>query len=590
MNILTGFTAALLGCLLMGGAFFLPADSSAPFKAPSEFWIVTLAWVAISLMLPQLLSRSLDGLRSNWLHRVALVLLVWLGVTSVLAYAPQAAWAYSAVICTYVLFSLVLALWLRGNSRMSGYVWGMLGLLMTIQVLIAWAEVAKVPFLNWAASPEAPVLSLVDGFLLAIGAAARRGLPAGTLGNVNYLAELIVLLVPVVLAFCWSTGRRGLRLAGVVLAVGTIPLLYIADARAAMAALVLVLPLAWLAAFVGRKGQAIAASVVGAGAAVAIGLFGFVLASGSVPNDLALAARVVNWRAAWSVWLAHPLQGVGIGGFKLVNLPVLQGLNIPSDLRDAVNQRLVQLHNEPFQLLVELGLVGLVLVIALAIGWVIAVARNPSLTPWQRFGLWWGMGAVAVTACFGFPLHIPLTALAVAVVASLGLADISPATDAPQPSAFLTNRLAIGGTLGAIMIGGIIVSQVAWPEYRAHSLEYQAIRQAKQRDLKGALALYQEADKQMRFRGRIRWHELRLLVALGKNRQALELFHSSQKEGLGIDCFYWEGRALEGLYKPKQALAAYSKMTAFYAEDSALYRSAFQRQSEVRARFSKIPR
>jgi O-antigen ligase len=590
MNFLTVSTAAVLGCLLLGGAFFLPADSSAPFKAPSEFWIVTLAWAAISLMLPQLLSRSLDGWRSNWLNRIALVLLVWLGVTSALAFAPQAAWAYSAVIVTYVLFSLLLASWLRGRSRMVLYVWGLLGLLVSIQGLIAWAELAKVPFLSWAASPESPSFTLVDGFLLAVGAAANRGLPTGTLGNVNYLAELIVLVVPVVLAFCWSTGQRAFRMAGVVLAAGTLPLLYVADARAAMAALVLVLPVAWLAAFVGRKGQAIAGSVVGAGAAAAIGLFGFVLASGSVPNDLALAARVVNWRAAWSVWLAHPLQGVGVGGFKLVNLPVLQGLSIPSDLRDAVNQRLVQLHNEPFQLLIELGLVGLVLVAALAISWVVAVARNPSLTPWQRFGLWWGMGAVAVTACFGFPLHIPLTALAVAVVASLGLADVSPATDAPPASAFLTNRLAVGGTLGAVVIGGIIVSQVAWPEYRAHNLEYQAIRQAKQRDLKGALALFQEADQQMRFRGRIRWHELRLLVVLGKNRQALELFQASQKEGLGIDCYYWEGRALEGLYKPKQALAAYSKMTDFYAEDSALYRSALQRQSEVRARFSKIPK
>jgi len=227
-----------------------------------------------------------------------------------------------------------------------------------------------------------------------------RELPStarGTLGNPNFLAGLLVLVLPVALlraaqlrgaarrsrpggtrigpAARWSLATA-LLLATTLVAAGSTGALL---AVVALAGLVIALrggrPGRWIGA------AAIVVGLVGAGMAIALAL----RVAPSELEGLAAAIRSGTTETRLAIWggslraaAAAPLLGAGAGAF-----PVAFALHRPWDypLR-AVSLNTRHAHNEALELLVELGAVGLVLGAAL----VLAAARVTARAAAERRG------------------------------------------------------------------------------------------------------------------------------------------------------------------------------------------------------------
>lgn len=573
----TFLPAALLVAMALGVCLYLPLDVAAPFKAPGEFIVLALAWVVIGAVAVGRVVAGRSPLRLDDATRLtALGLIAWLIVSSLLALQPTSAWRFAATAATYLLLGLSVADWIGAHALRRRVVAGVVAGVAVFQVAIGALQAWKAPLASWGRLPEAlpamPPKRWLYDFFNAVGAASADGRPVGTLGNVNYLGELLVLTVPLLLALAWRGGwlRRGLAVAVSVLAVG---LLVLASARAALAGLGLALPVAlWLATRdhprhprqwpKGRRAAAVASTL---GLSALALTFAWPSMVRYVSHEPALVARLAHWQAMGPVWLAHPLQGIGLGGFQLLGVTSLQAAFPLGAPAPAVEQRLMQLHNEPFQILLELGLVGLGLAIALAVNWLRAVRRNGTLSPALRFGLLWGGGAIALASGTGFPLHIPLTGLLLTLVLAIGLAGATP-EGAPQSARRPWPAVALLAGLG--LAGWLVIAHSAWPEYRAHRLEYAAGQGRQQQDWPRVERALAEADGLARFKGRLRWFELQALVKQAKYEQAIDLYESSADAGMGVDSEFWLARALEGAGRPDEAAASYRRIKEFYAPGS----------------------
>lgn len=569
--------ALWLIAIALGACLYLPLDIAAPFKAPGEFVITTLAWgFIVSAAVGRVLSGRSPLRLSDPTRLTAMCLVAWLIASSLLALQPASAWRFAATAVTYLLLGLSVADWLGAHPARRRVVIGVVSAIAVFEVSIGALQAWRAPIRSWTSLveflPASPLKRGVHDFFHIAGAAVMEGLPVGTLGNINYLAELLVLTVPVLLALAWRGGwlRRGLAI--VVTGVAMV-LLVRASARAALAGLVLALPLVvllftsrhpWHPRQWPRGYQAIALAL--SLSISSLGLyFAWPAVSHVVSHEPALTARLAYWQAVWPVWLAHPVQGIGLGGFQLRGVTALQAAFPRGVPTAAADQRLMQLHNEPFQILLELGLVGLGLAMALAVAWLRAVLRNPTLSPSLRFGLLWGFFAIALAAGTGFPLHIPLTGLVFTLMLAIGLSGAVPEA-APQPA---QRRWPAVAVLVALSLSGwLVIAHSAWPEYQAHRLEYEAGQYRKQLNWPRAEATLAEADRLARFKGRLRWFELQVLVKQAKYEQAIALYESSANTGLGVDSEFWLARALEGAGRSDEAAASYRRIKDFYAPGS----------------------
>jgi O-antigen ligase len=550
---------------------------AAPFKAPGEFVILTLAWgFIVSVAAGQLAAGRPPRPLSNAPRLLAYCLIAWLIVSSLLALQPASAWRFSATAATHLLLGLSVADWLGTHPARRRLVLGVVSAVAVFEVTIGALQTWKAPLKSWSqlveSLPAMPPKRWFHDFFNAVGAAVADGSPVGTLGNVNYLAELLVLTVPLLLALAWRGGwqRRSATLA--VTIVATVLLVH-ASARAALAGLVLALPLAlflvtshhpWHPRQWPRRYQAIALALTLVALSLSLYL-AWPAITHYVSLEPALMARLAYWQAVWPVWLAHPLQGIGLGGFQLIGVTALQAAFPGGIPAAAVDQRLMQLHNEPFQILLELGLIGLALALALAVTWLRTVLRNDTLSPALRFGLLWGFFAIALAAGTGFPLHIPLTGLLFTLMLAIGLSGAVPEA-APQAVRRPWPAVAVLITLG--LSGWLVVAHSAWPEYQAHRLEYEAGQYRKQLNWPRAEATLAEADRLARYKGRLRWFELQVLVKQAKYEQAIALYEASANAGLGVDSEFWLARALEGAGRRDEAAASYRRIKDFYAPGS----------------------
>jgi len=125
--------------------------------------------------------------------------------------------------------------------------------------------------------------------------------------------------------------------------------------------------------------------------------------------------RVYLWRVSWPLFAEHPLFGNGWGTFQLrfLELQAQFLASHPEYVRYWTHTR--QLHNDPLQILLEAGLVGVV-----ALGWLLwnygREARQALAVAPRSTRLWIGASAGGVTALlvnslFNFQLAIPPTLL-----------------------------------------------------------------------------------------------------------------------------------------------------------------------------------
>jgi O-antigen ligase len=527
-----------------------------------------LAWATVLAIAPTLPSPLFHRHRPLILCLAALI--AWLAVTSTVAYHPVAAWRHTALVTTYVALGLALLGWVEGHPRRRQFLLGILVASVAGQVAVATLQTAKVSLL-----PLAPGTGPLEDWIRMVATGAMRGDPLGTLGHVNYLSEWLALTAPVAIAALFVS-RGTWPWASLPLGLLTAWLLWRADTRAIQLGGLLGLPLAaWAAWREHRMAKRLSVGLLTAGSILAaVAAWQWV---SHLQSEVAVALRLANWRAAWDIWLAHPITGAGLGGFKILSMPALLAAYPDGPPPHGAVERLLQVHNEPLQLLTELGLVGGAVAAVFLSIWAKATARNISWSPLMRFGFLGGVGAFVVASCFGFPLHVPLTGLMLVFVLVLGVADVVQAPiegEWPRWPAVLV--------LGILGVASLTVD--AWPNYQAHRVAHEGDRHRREGDWPAAEAAYLQADDGMRFKGRLRWFWLETLVRQGKYVEALALYDASAREGLGLDADYWRGLALEGLGRQQEAAATFHRMTRFFPSNHPLHQAASARIQDLETR------
>jgi hypothetical protein len=552
---------------------FMPINSAEPFKVPAEAVIVCGAWVFLALA-----ACTVPRLRFSTAQRWLACLLGWLGVSTLLAYNPASSLGYMITVGTYFALGFALVGWLDHADRAfrRGVIWLIAGL-VAVETALGYVQRAGVDLAGWGAK-VAPS-SYFSGYMAVLGATTGQHLPIGSLGNVNYLAEFLVLCLPVLVGWALTIKAPALRWAAVLATLPAYALVVATACRAAMlgtvvGAVVAAIVVWGLAAldtrrWVATKGGGVTVAAVLGGLALGLATFGTDLfhklhSLGS--GDLNVTQRLVNWQAGVAIWRDHILNGAGLGGFKLLDVEKLRLLH-PNGLPPMTGvTRFFQAHNEPVQLLAELGSVGMFFAVMALADWGKEVRENETLPATARFGLIWGCVALIVASCFGFPFHIPLTAFAFVLVVALGLAR---PTDEAEPAEL---RLWAGAV--AVALGAACFHFGVGPLYQSSLDQQRAAKAADAGKYAEAAALYRKAQQANRFKASIITQELLALYHEKRYQEMVDLFDQNQREGLGMDAVTIKADGLAELGRKDEAIALYDHVMHYYSPDHPNYRRA----------------
>jgi hypothetical protein len=283
-------------------------------------------------------------------------------------------------------------------------------------------------------------------------------------------------------------------------------------------------------------------------------------------SDIDVTQRLVNWQAGIAIWRDHPLAGAGLGGFKLLDVDKLRFLH-PNGLPSmTATTRFFQAHNELVQLLAELGSVGMFFTIMALADWGKEVRENETLPPTARFGLIWGCVALIVASCFGFPFHIPLTALAFVIVVALGLAR---SNEEPEPAQI---RLWAGVVAAGLAV--VCFHYGVGPLYQSAIDQQLGAKAADAGRYGEAAALYDRAQRENRFKASIITQQLLALYHDRHYQQMVDLFDANTREGLGMDAVTMKADALTELGRNQDAIVLYNQVMHYYSPDHPNYRRA----------------
>jgi hypothetical protein len=373
--------------LLIGLALFFgggPGDGS-------------IAWLGGGALVAILLLLAVKGAPGGWTAVVPLGLLaVWCAISISWSWLPDRSWDYANRTVVYALFA-ALGLWVVTRTREFAF-----GLAVLLGAVIVWSLLGKVlPVVYDYGGPDVtrlrgPIglwnqLALACDFALVLALAFRR-----RFGVLLAYVALVALLL--------TYSRGGLATAALVVAVwlvfaddrveSAVALLAAAVPAAAVVGIAFALPgvtsdsrsdhVRWrdgpafgaclLAGAVAaaaieraqrlrdprllrRVGGAVGLAVVAAGT-VLVAVHGF--GSGTPGNtgsrfvSTSSNFRLTWWEQAWHGFRDHPLAGTGAGSFHLLNLR----------FRKIFLDFTIEPHNLPLQFLAELGIVGLVLLLA----------------------------------------------------------------------------------------------------------------------------------------------------------------------------------------------------------------------------------
>lgn len=280
---------------------------------------------------------------------------------------------------------------------------------------------------------------------LPAGALFRLPIDPGPYGFKHNVALLAGLLIP----FLFLLPRELLR-PFKALALGVLGLILVLSGSRGLwlgAAVGLVPLIVWsqrgrLRAARSAKGVIAATLFVAAATFVLFGVVGGALV-GRMANVLTLLARVDLWAASFREWLAHPLAGVGPGGWPRW-LPTTSYFDT-----SAFSPR----HPDSlaFQSLAELGLLGLAgVALGAAAAWLV-IRHAPPAT-------WWVAGFVAIACITANPTDLPFAV----VLGVTWLAISAPRVNTESRSLGMPRRslLAIGGSIVFALQGSLLVGAV----------------------------------------------------------------------------------------------------------------------------------
>lgn len=567
---------------------YMPLDNAEPFKVPEEAIIVSLGCLFVLLVEGQRAYQGMlpfGGAPLATCRRWVLALAGWIALTSFLGVNPGASWAYAGTVFTFFALGHAVVDWLEGgNARRRNFLVGAIAAVLAVQTVLSFMQHWHFGFVDFGRSVHWG--DYFVGYMAVLGATASAGAPIGTLGNVNYLGEYLALVLPAVVG--WALAIHNLRARVVAVATLLVPLvlLVMTGCRAAVLGILVVCPIAAVLAFgwssldprrwLATRGGKVATGAVG------VVLVGVVAVAGKLllakirvvsATEEDVQARTINWHAANAIWRDHPVNGAGLGGFKLLDVDKLR-LLFPNGLpKSGAGARFYEAHNEPIQVMAELGIVGLLLVALAFFDWVADVRGNESMPVTARFGLMWGVGALLVASSFGFPFHIPITALNVTLIIALGIAR--PRTEHVEEAVAVSSPALAVATVAVLAIaGGLEIGLNAWPLFQAYHEQYLASQAMDRGDFASADQLYHDALRDNRFKGTVLTQAIISCWRSRRFQEMVDLYDTYATQGAGMDALTMKGDALAELGRKDEALKAYNQVIHYYSPDHPNYQRA----------------
>jgi O-antigen ligase/tetratricopeptide (TPR) repeat protein len=316
--------------------------------------------------------------------------------------------------------------------------------------------------------------------------------PFGTMGHPNHLGGLLALVLPVQIWLVQTALARRRRVAGGILAVGTV--LSVAMIVATLSRT------AWCAALVGALVLLVPTlprrrlAAVGAGLALSLVVGGLVARSGAsaasfsgalserIKAAVVVGPRLQIWRAAGEAFLDAPVLGSGLDTFALA----FQRHRPPLYWTKEYDATPAKAHNEVLHALATQGLVGaaawLLVVGGAAVLGVRALRRGRGEERGLAAALLGSVAVFLVLAQTGFAVvvHVAIFALGAAVLAALADGSSRPASvdGAAGPAARLAvlsaagafgggllsthAPLGLGKCLAALAVVSVVAGSVGW--------------------------------------------------------------------------------------------------------------------------------
>ncbi len=224
------------------------------------------------------------------------------------------------------------------------------------------------------------------------------------------------------------------------------------------------------------------------------------------PGEISsVQSRLAEWRESLRVWPCYPVLGAGMNALRMV---------YPQTRQTSVSARLIASENEYIQLLVEGGLVGVGLFLALI--WAVRHRIRDTGAPPGVIGLA-VTGALTVTGIhclFDFPAHLPLYALVIGSLIGL-LLQSKPSAEGSESPPYPVQKYLVWILPGAIGLIGTLVISLNHPQQLRNLDNPAYLYTAKYRELHRAL-IWAPTSPAWLYLGRTMFKE-------GVNREARDL-------------------------------------------------------------------
>ena len=241
-----------------------------------------------------------------------------------------------------------------------------------------------------------------------------------------------------------------------------------------------------------------------------------------------LEGRYFLARASWPMFAEHPLFGGGWGTFQLRFLD-LQARFLeahPEDLRHWTHMR--QLHNDPMQILLEAGTLGLV-----AFGWLLwtygrevrSVAKCAPSARWWLGASGGGVTAILANSLFNFQFAVPPTLILLFTLMALPDLLRPPGPEPSEPGRADTSGgkrrwgCALAGGAG-VALTGLLMFQVAH-RVQAELALGRGLERERQGDASLAARYFRTGIDRMTDEGRLHYGLARALYMQNQNAGAL---------------------------------------------------------------------
>jgi len=218
--------------------------------------------------------------------------------------------------------------------------------------------------------------------------------------------------------------------------------------------------------------------------------------------ETSFSTRIPKWTNSLAIIRDFPLQGAGLGGFSAVYPNYHK--SIVEDETYGTRFWLGDLHNDPLQYLVELGLVGFVLLsgmfVVLCQAMLALLKTDADKFPAITLGCFFGVTGLLIDSFFNYPLHEPTSLFFCALLAGGVIAEYhggEHSRSSLDKQVKLDKRLLLAG--GLILTTAVFFIAIPYTiaKHRSFTAHYQAMQfyRAKQlsnsyQALKKAIALW----------------------------------------------------------------------------------------------------